>query len=171
MISFVRHPLFPKPPALCPVMTFTNYSAGSSHKQGRCSQLGYEKHAMCKKMLRELGMLSLEKKKICVCVGEESSWCLPLPASPHPVLVQGVASSQVQESVHALVKLHKILAGTVLQPIAAPLNHSLAWLPAHQLLPTIWCHAWNWREYAQCHKSSWWTRWFMYCQPLKTHVI
>lgn len=56
-------------------------------------------------------------------------------ASPQPVLVPGVTSSQVEEFALALVKLRKILAGTVLQPIAVPLNYSPACLPACQLLP------------------------------------
>lgn len=82
-----------------------------------------------------------------------------------------IASSQVQESALALIKLHKVPAGTVLQHIAVPLNHSPACLPAHQLLPSICCHPWNSREYAQSHKSIWWTSWFMYCQPLKTQEV
>lgn len=61
-------------------------------------------------------------------------------ASPQPVLVPGVASSWVQESALASVKLHKIPAGTVLQPIAVPLNDSPPCLPAYPLLPPVWCH-------------------------------
>lgn len=61
-------------------------------------------------------------------------------AGTQPILVRGLTSSQVQEFALALVKLHKIHAGTVLQPIAAPLNHSPACLPGYQLLPPVWCH-------------------------------
>lgn len=41
----------------------------------------------------------------------------------------------MQESALALVKLPKIPAGTVFQPIVLPLNDSPPCLPAHQLLP------------------------------------
>lgn len=86
-------------------------------------------------------------------------------ASPQSVLVWGVTSSQVQESAIALVKLHSMAAHAV------PLNHNPAYLPAYQMFPPVWCPPWKLSEYAQSHTSIWWTRWFGYFQPLKTHEI
>lgn len=74
MISFFPLPLCRLVLSSLPRGDIHKFSAGSSHKQGGWSELGYEKKEMMyKEVLRELGMLSLEKRRM--CVGEGSSCC------------------------------------------------------------------------------------------------